>query len=117
MTSLKMIPLAVFVILCTAFTLFHHGWSNYDQKKVLDYTGTIEESTFENPHSMAKIKDKDKTWTVVLAPPSRMSSRGAKAEMLKKGTSVRVVGYPHLSIADEMRAERIFIDGKKYELR
>jgi hypothetical protein len=117
MNFFKNIFLVAFVLFCTAFTMLHHGWSNYDQKKVLDYTGTIEESTFENPHSTARVKDKDKTWTVILAPPSRMDSRGAKAEMLKKGTSIRVVGYPHLSIEDEMRAERIFIDGNKYELR
>lgn len=86
-------------------------------EKVLDYTGTIEESTYENPHSTARIKAKDKTWTVILAPPSRMSDRGVKAQMLNKDASVRVVGYPHLSIEDEMRAERIFINGNKYELR
>ena len=117
MILLTRISLATFVLFCVAFTTIHHGWSNYDQKKVLDYTGTIEESTYENPHSTAKVKDKDKTWTVILAPPSRMDTRGVKSDMLKKGTSVRIVGYPHLSVADEMRAERIFIDGTKYELR
>ncbi len=117
MAPLTRISLAACILLCVAFTTIHHGWSNYDQKKVLDYTGVIEESTYENPHTTAKVKDKNKTWTVILAPPSRMSTRGVKAEMLKKGASIRVVGYPHLSIADEMRAERIFIDGTKYELR
>ena len=104
-------------LLCASFTYFHHGWSNYDQDKTLDYTGTIEEFTFENPHALAKVKEKNKTWTVFLAPTSRMQSRGVPTDKLAKGNQVRVVGYPHKEIKDEMRAERIFINGQKYELR
>jgi hypothetical protein len=58
-----------------------------------------------------------KLWTVILAPVTRMEARGVTAEMIKKGTSVQVVGYPHKEIKDEMRAERIFVNGTKYELR
>jgi hypothetical protein len=36
---------------------------------------------------------------------------------LKAGTTATVVGYPHREKADEMRAERITIDGKTVELR
>ena len=46
-----------------------------------------------------------------------MEARGVSADMIKKGATVQVVGYPHKKIKDEMRAERIFIDGNKYELR
>ncbi|QNF33562.1 hypothetical protein HUW51_12835 [Adhaeribacter swui] len=106
----------IFLVL-TSFTLFHHGWADYDQTKVLDYTGTIEEFTYENPHALAKVKQHDKVWTVYLAPTSRMESRGVPKAKLAKGNTVRVVGYPHKEVADEMRAERIFVDGKKFELR
>jgi hypothetical protein len=110
--------LAALFMLFAAFTTFHHGWGNYDQSKVLDYTGTIQESTYENPHASARIKDdKDKIWTVILAPTSRMQSRGVTADMIKKGGTLQVVGYPHKEIKDEMRAERIIIKGEKYELR
>jgi hypothetical protein len=37
--------------------------------------------------------------------------------MIKKGSSLRVVGYPHKEIKDEMRAERIYVGDKKFELR
>jgi hypothetical protein len=104
-------------LLSVAFIPFHHGWADYDQNTVLDFTGTIQQSTYENPHAIAKVSDKKKTWNVVLAPVSRLQERGVSADMLKKGTSVRVVGYPHREIKDEMRAERIFINGNKYELR
>ena len=110
--------LVALIFVFAAFTTFHHGWGNYDQTKVLDYTGTIQESTYENPHASAKVKDdKNKTWTVILAPTSRMEARGVKADMIKKGVTLQVVGYPHKEIKDEMRAERIIIKGEKYELR
>src|SRR5687768_4967573 len=82
-------------LLCTAFLPFHHGWADYDQTKPLDYTGTLQQATYENPHAIAKVEHEKKVWTVVLAPVSRLQERGLTADMLKKGTSVRVVGYPH----------------------
>lgn len=118
MTTFHKLFLAAFILVFAAFTSFHHGWGNYDQTKVLDYTGTIQESTYGNPHASAKIKDdKNKVWTVILAPTSRMEARGVKADMIKKGATLQVVGYPHKEIKDEMRAERIVINGEKYELR
>jgi len=117
MTIIKNTLLVILLVLSAGFLPFHHGWSGYDQNKVIDYTGRIEEFTFENPHAMAKVKQKAKTWTVFLAPTSRMNDRGVPVDKLKKGNSLRVVGYPHKEIKDEMRAERIYIDNQKYELR
>lgn len=118
MNLCKLFSLVFLACLLAGFVPFHHGWSHYDQNTVLDYTGIIQEATYENPHAIAKVTDnKKKTWTVVLAPISRLQERGVSADMLKEGTSVRVVGYPHREIKDEMRAERIFIKGSKYELR
>ena len=105
------------LLCCFAFSPLHHGWSNYDQTKKLNYTGEIIESSYENPHGMMKLKVDDKVWTVVLAPPSRMESRGLTKDMLKKGTTASVLGYPHFKVKDEMRAEWISIDDKKTELR
>jgi hypothetical protein len=107
----------VVAFLLSSFALFHHGWSNYDQKKTLKFTGKILESGYENPHGMIKLEVDKKKWTVVLAPPSRMEGRGLTKDMLKVGTTASVVGYPHLKIKDEMRAERITIGDKTTELR
>lgn len=112
------LPLMVAAVFCLSFSLLHHGWSSYDQKKVLNLKGEILEYSYDNPHGMLKFKADDKTWTVVLAPPSRMESRGLAEDVLKKkGTSAVVVGYPHLKVEDEMRAERIIINDKTTELR
>jgi hypothetical protein len=66
---------------------------------------------------MIELQVEKKKWTVVLAPPSRMESRGLSQDMLKVGTTATVVGYPHLKVKDEMRAERITIGDKTTELR
>lgn len=95
----------------------HHGWSGYDGSKELKLTGNITESGYEHPHGYVRLETTDKTWTVVLAPPSRMENRGLTAAMLKAGTRATVVGYPHRTDAGEMRAERITIGDKTTELR
>ncbi|HET9486232.1 MAG TPA: DUF6152 family protein [Chryseosolibacter sp.] len=113
-TSLVILSAA---LISFSFAALHHGWSSYDQKKVLNLKGEILEYSYDNPHGMIKFKADDKIWTVVLAPPSRMESRGLPESMLKKGTQATVVGYPHIKVNDEMRAERITIGEKTTELR
>jgi hypothetical protein len=117
MTILKNACALALLIGCLSFAVDHHGWSSYDQTKTLDYKGTVQELKYENPHALATVKDKDKTWTVYLAPITRMEARGLNADMIKKGTTIRVVGYPHKETKDEMRAERIYVGDNKYELR
>jgi hypothetical protein len=46
-----------------------------------------------------------------------MTSRGAPAEFIAVGKTVAAYGYPSTVEKDEMRAERITIDGKTVELR
>lgn len=111
--------LFVAVILFIAGAGLHHGWAHYDQNTTLDYTGTIQESGMENPHSYVRlnVEREGKVWLVILAPLSRMQARGVTEEMVKPGNTVRVVGYPHRKIKDEMRAERIIIGDQAVELR
>jgi hypothetical protein len=54
---------------------------------------------------------------VTLAPTSRMSSRGATEKVIAVGQTVSAYGYPSTVEKDEMRAERITVDGKTYEMR
>ena len=97
--------------------LAHHGWSEYDASKVLTLDGVVVESGYENPHTVIKFKTADKTWVAVLAPPFRMEARGLKSEAIKVGAAARVIGYPNRTKPDELRAERIIVDGKTIELR
>ena len=54
---------------------------------------------------------------MTLAPTSRMSNRGATAKVVAVGKNVSAYGYPSTVEKDEMRAERITVDGKTYEMR
>lgn len=95
----------------------HHGWSQYADDRPLTLTGTITESSYEFPHGTIRLQTDDKTWTVVLAPPSRMANRGLARESLKPGNPATVMGFPHKTVADELRAERITLNGLTTELR
>ena len=95
----------------------HHGWSEYDSSKPLKLSGKILESSYEHPHGEIRLETPGKTWNVVLAPPSRMEFRGLSKEMLKVGGSATVEGYANRSKPEELRAERITVQGKTVELR
>jgi hypothetical protein len=46
-----------------------------------------------------------------------MISRGATQKVVAVGNDVSAYGYPSTVEKDEMRAERITVDGKSYEMR
>jgi uncharacterized protein DUF6152 len=106
--ALAAVPLVVYA---------HHGWSEYDAAQLLKLSGTIEDSTYEHPHGSINLKTPAKVWIVVLAPPSRMDTRGLARDLLMVGTTASVEGYPNRNKPEEMRAERITIGGKTVELR
>ena len=95
----------------------HHGWSEYDSDKPLTLVGTIVESGYEHPHGHIRLQTPGKTWTVILAPPSRMERRGLEKSAIGIGKSATVTGYPNRSKAEELRAERITAGEKTIELR
>ena len=112
---LKGFGVSLLLVATAAFA--HHGWSEYDSTKPLQPSGTIEESGYSHPHGFVNLKTAEKTWNVVLAPPSRMENRGLTKDMMAVGTQATVVGYQNRSKPDELRAERITIDDKTIELR
>lgn len=117
------------VLLCAACfvatgAVLHHGWANYDQDTVHDFNGIILANDIGNPHTfidfevIGEEEAEIKEWEVVLAPVTRMRNRGMDSDsMLAVGDTVRVVGYPHRTTKNEMRAERIIIGDVTIELR
>ncbi|HTO48930.1 MAG TPA: DUF6152 family protein [Burkholderiales bacterium] len=97
--------------------LAHHGWSEYDTSQELKLTGKIVESGYEHPHGRVRLEAPGKTWLCVLAPPTRMENRGLHKDMLEVGNTATIVGYPNRNKPEEMRAERIIVQGKTVELR
>ncbi|SDP16768.1 hypothetical protein SAMN04488595_105146 [Ralstonia sp. 25mfcol4.1] len=110
--------LAAATALASLPAVAHHGWSTYDETKPLTVTGKIVETHYENPHATIRVDVQGKRWLAVLAPVSRMESRGATAEKVAVGKQVTMVGYASKEKADEMRVERITFDGgQTVELR
>jgi hypothetical protein len=105
------------IVAAPLVALGHHGWSEYDSSKAMNLTGKIVESGYEHPHGHVRLETPGKTWHVVLAPPSRLERRGLDKAALKPGTTVSVEGYPNREKAEELRAERISVNGKTIELR
>jgi len=103
--------------LLTGAAFAHHGWGSYDAAKPVTVSGPVVTSKFENPHATITVRGSDKVWTVTLAPTSRMASRGATQNMIAVGKTISAYGYPSTVEKDEMRAERITVDGKTFEMR
>jgi Family of unknown function (DUF6152) len=114
MRAIILVPLFA---LLTGAAVAHHGWGSYDATRPVTVAGPIITSKFENPHATITVRTSEKVWRVTLAPTSRMSSRGATAQVIAVGQNVSAYGYPSTVETDEMRAERITVDGKTYEMR
>jgi len=95
----------------------HHGWGSYDTGRAFTVTGTITRSSYQNPHCEIEVQADGRTWRFVLAPPSRMRSRGITPQMIAAGKTCTVYGYPHRGDTSEARIESIVLDGGRYALR
>jgi hypothetical protein len=114
---LKVITAASAIVLAAGAAFAHHGWGSYDAAKPVTVTGPIVTSKYENPHATVTVRSEGKVWTVTLAPTSRMSTRGVSEKAIAVGNSISAYGYPSTATPDEMRAERITVDGKTFEMR
>jgi hypothetical protein len=115
--TFRPIALALGLTLAAGGALAHHGWGSYDAAKKFTITSAVESVEWQNPHVHVKVKHDGGTWEAVLAPPFRMDARGLNPDLVKAGTQVAVEGYPSTRVQREMRAERISVAGKTYELR
>lgn len=113
----KLVTSLVFLIGATAAASAHHGWGSYDSAKKFTIEAPIEMIAWQNPHAHVMLKYQDVTWEITLAPISRMQNRGLSEEMLKAGTVITAEGYPSTRREHEMRAERITVAGKVFEMR
>ena len=108
---------AALILAAFSPAIAHHGWGSYDARSPVTVEGKILTSKYENPHVALTVQGKDKVWTLTLAPISRMRNRGALQELVLPGKTISVYGYPSTATPDEMRAERITVDGKTIEMR
>jgi hypothetical protein len=95
----------------------HHGWGSYEAGKKMTIASSVEHVMWQNPHVHIHVAHQGATWEAVLAPPFRMEARGLSPALIKAGTRVEVEGYPSTQTPRELRAERIVVGGKTFELR
>jgi hypothetical protein len=105
------------VLAMSGIAFAHHGWGSYDAAKKFVIEAPVDHVEWENPHVHLMLAHESATWTIVLAPISRMRNRGLAPEMIDAGTPVSVEGYPSTRTTHEMRAERITVEGRTFELR
>jgi hypothetical protein len=106
---------ALLAIPAPAFS--HHGWTSYDEKKVIKLQAKLSDVRWANPHASANVRYRNATWHVVLAPVSRMEARGLTREMIGPKQTVTLEGYPRRDGTREMRIERLTAAGRTVELR
>lgn len=111
------VSLGIVLLLLAAAAWAHHGWSSYDASKVMKFDAALAEVRYRNPHAEVEVDHDGKRWLVILAPISRMESRGLASDALEKGKTITIEGYPRSDGTSELRAERITVDGKTVELR
>jgi len=104
------------VALTPTAALAHHGWSGYSETPQ-QMTGIIRTVEYANPHATIELEAQGRNWQVILAPTSRMSSRGLPQGALKVGAPATVEGYVHRSNQNEMRAEWITLGDTRTQLR
>ena len=113
----RLLVCAAALALAAGTAAAHHGWGSYDASKVVVLDGPILESAYEFPHGEVVMEGEGKKWQVVLAPPSRLSSRGVTREDIAVGQRIKAEGYPSTVNENEMRAERLTIAGRVFEMR
>jgi len=96
-----------------------HSWALYDDTQGRWLKGTVISSSYQRPHQLIELelqKPKQETWTVVLASPSKMESRGFPVSRLVPGLAVKVYIYPARDVPHEGRALRMVVNGNTTEL-
>ena len=109
--------LAAAILMIPTAAIAHHGWTTYDEKKVIKIRAALTDVKWGNPHGTAKVRYKNATWDVILAPVARMEARGLSKPMVGPRQQIVLEGYPRRDGSHEMRIERVTAGGKTVELR
>lgn len=97
-------------------SLAHHGWA-WATDVEFELTGTITKARLGNPHGELNVAVKDENWVVEVGQPWRNERAGLSDEMLGVGRVITVHGHRSSNREQRlMKAERIIIDGKSYNL-
>jgi hypothetical protein len=107
------------VAIATAFALpasAHHGWA-WAEDGNSELSGTVVAAKLGNPHGELTLDVAGAKWVVEVGQPWRNERAGLKDEMLQKGAKLTVTGHKSADPKKKLfKAERVVIDGKKFDL-
>jgi hypothetical protein len=94
----------------------HHGW-DWAESANTEITGVIVGTRLGNPHGELTLDAGGEKWVVEVGQPWRNERAGLRDSMLAKGVKLTASGHKHADPKKKVfKAERVFIDGKRYDL-
>jgi hypothetical protein len=113
---IQLVACAALAMAASVPALAHHGWE-WAEEANSEITGQIAAAKLGNPHGELTLDVNGVKWVVEVGQPWRNAQAGLKDEMLAKGVTLTVSGHRHTDPNKKVfKAERVVIDGKKYDL-
>jgi len=94
----------------------HHGWG-WATDEEFEISGTITKVRLGNPHGEVTLDVNGEQWLIEVGQPWRNQRAGLSTELLRVGRSITVHGHRSAQKSELLvKAERVVIDGKSYNL-
>jgi hypothetical protein len=114
-TWLTLLALAACALIARG-ALAHHGWG-WASDEEFEISGTITGVRLGNPHGEVWLEVKGEKWLVEVGQPWRNERAGLTPELLSVGRTLTVHGHRSAKQSERLvKAERLVIDGKSYNL-
>lgn len=86
------------ILLLPSLVCAHHSFSEFDQSRTIEISGTLREVAWQNPHVRLKVQSEDAgsvvTWDVECHSVGILGRSNVDPKALKVGDKVRVAGSP-----------------------
>jgi len=94
----------------------HHGWG-WATDEEFELTGKITNVKLGNPHGELTLDAAGEKWVVEVGQPWRNEQAGLTPQLLSVGRVITAHGHRSAKQTEKlMKAERVIIDGKSYNL-
>lgn len=94
----------------------HHGWA-WTEDKESRLAGTIVSIDFGNPHTRLKVRNRQGTWQVDLAPPAASARAGFVEGVARPGDAAVMTGHRSRDPGQlAFKAETITVRGRTYDV-
>jgi hypothetical protein len=107
---------AIGLLLPSANTLAHHGWS-WTTGGNIELTGVIESVKLGNPHGVLRVNVEGEVWTLEVGQPWRNERAGLEEGDLAEGVEIRAIGEPSADLSEKrMKVENLFLGNQEFIL-